>query len=134
MNSDIKDEIVNSFESSYGFIKNNRYSVVEIDNGYCKMEGLISEDSLNPYGIVHGGYIFGLADTAAGIAVSSIGRKAVTISSSIVYLRKVNGNKLIAIAKCLKMGSSIASCDVELFDELDNLVSKVLLEYHYISD
>lgn len=134
MNKNLKKEIIDFFDSSFGFIQNNCYHVIEIDNGYCKMVGDISDDSLNPYGIVHGGYIFGLADTAAGVAVSSNGRKAVTISSSITYLKKVSGKKLIAIAKCLKMGKNIASCEVELFDELDNLVSKVTLEYYYISD
>jgi len=131
MNKEIEQQIIKTVETPKGFIHNNNYKIINIKKHYCKLEGIITENSLNPYETVHGGYIFGLADTAGGIAVSTSGRVAVTTTSTILYLHKAKGNKLTAIANCLKTGKSIVNCEVEIFDEEDNLISKVLLEYLY---
>ena len=66
-----------------GFINSNNYKIIKIEENYCELEGYLTETSVNPFGIAHGGYIFGLADTAAGIAAMTDGRKAVTLNSSI---------------------------------------------------
>jgi len=115
-----------------GFVSNNNYKLVDIDENYCELEGIITETSLNPYGIAHGGYIFGLDDTAAGIAARAKGRNAVTVSSSISYIRMAKGNKIIAIAKCLKEGKNISNYEVEILDEDNKIIAKVLIEYYYI--
>lgn len=115
-----------------GFVSNNNYKLIDVDDNYCELEGIITDTSLNPYNIAHGGYIFGLADTAAGIAARTKGRNAVTVSSSISYIRMVKGNQIKAIAKCLKEGKNISNYEVEILDEDNKLSAKVLIEYYYI--
>ena len=115
-----------------GFVSNNNYKLIDVDDNYCELEGIITDTSLNPYNIAHGGYIFGLADTAAGIAARTKGRNAVTVSSSISYIRMVKGDKIKAIAKCLKEGKNISNYEVEILDEDNKLSAKVLIEYYYI--
>ena len=115
-----------------GFISNNNYKIIEVKDNYCVLEGTITETSLNNFGIAHGGYIFGLADTAAGIAAMSKGRKAVTLSSNINYIKKAKGNKLIAKTLCLKEGKTISNYEVSIYDEEDNLIAKATIEYFYI--
>ena len=51
-----------------GFIEANNYNVVLVKPNYCELEGIITSTSTNHLNIAHGGFIFGLADTAAGIA------------------------------------------------------------------
>ena len=114
-----------------GFISNNNYKIIEVKDNYCVLEGTITETSLNNFGIAHGGYIFGLADTAAGIAAMSKGRKAVTLSSNINYLKKAKGNKLVAKATLLKEGKNISNYEVSIYDEKDNLIAKATIEYFY---
>ena len=115
-----------------GFILNNNYKLLEINNNSCIVEGIITDTSKNNYNIAHGGYIFGLADTAAGIAAMSKGWKAVTLSSNINYIKKAKGNKLIAEAKCLKQGKTISNYEVSIYDEENNLIAKSTIEYFYI--
>ena len=115
-----------------GFVSNNNYKLIDVDDNYCELEGIITDTSLNPYNIAHGGYIFGLADTAAGIAARTKGRNAVTVSSSISYIRMVKGNQIKAIAICLKEGKNISNYEVEILDEDNKLSAKVLIEYYYI--
>ena len=57
-----------ALENDKGFIGNNNYKVIKVEDNYCELEGVLSNSSLNNFGVAHGGYIFGLADTAAGIA------------------------------------------------------------------
>jgi len=129
---ELRDRIESEMKLSEGFVSSNNYRLVDVSDNYCKLEGIITESSLNPYGIAHGGYIFGLADTASGIAARSKGRSAVTSSSYISYLRKVKGNKIIAEAICLKEGNNVSNYEVSIFDDDENIVAKGMFEYFYI--
>jgi len=114
-----------------GFIKFNNYKIIKVEDNYCELEGILTEKSLNPFGIAHGGFIFGLADTAAGIAAMTDGRKAVTINSTIDYLNPGKGN-LKAIAKCLKSGKNIANFEVFIYDDKETLIAKSNINYYYL--
>lgn len=114
------------------FIGCNNYKVLKVEDNYCELEGEVNESSLNPYGLVHGGYIFGLADTAAGIAAKTTGRNAVTINSSIDYLKAVKDVNLKAIARSLKNGKSISVYEVFIYDEKETLVAKASVSYFYV--
>lgn len=116
-----------------GFISANNYEVIKVEEHYCELDGLITETSTNHLGIAHGGYVFGLADTAAGIAAMTDNRTAVTIDSSIQYLKAGKGPKLKAIAKCLKSGKSVGFFEVSIYDIDDNLIAKANINYFYMN-
>lgn len=115
-----------------GFIFSNNFRIVKVEDNYCELEGNITDSSLNPYGIIHGGYIFGLADTAAGIAAKTCGKSAVTLNSTIDYLKVAHSDKIKAIAKCLKSGKTISVYEVFIYDNKDNLIAKASVSYFYI--
>lgn len=125
----MKEKIEEVFNN--GFIKNNNYRIVDFNEELCRVEGKITETSLNPFGIAHGGYVFGLMDTTAGLLVNLFGT-AVTTNSSINYLNKAKGKKLIAEAKLLKKGKTIATCECNVYDEENKIIAKAILEYFYI--
>ena len=116
-----------------GFIGNNNYNIIKVEEGYCELEGIISETSYNNMNIVHGGYIFGLADTAAGIAAMTDERVAVTVDSSIQYLKPGKGSKLKAVAKSLKVGKSVGFFEVLIYDLDDSLIAKANINYFYMN-
>ena len=62
---------------------------------------IITEKSLNNLGVAHGGFIFGLADTAAGIAAMTNGGNVVTVDSNISYFKPAKGERIIAKADAL---------------------------------
>ena len=115
-----------------GYIKANNYNIIKVENNYCEMEGIITETSMNHLGIVHGGYIFGLADTTAGIAAMSEGRNVVTIDSNINYFKPAKGNKIIAIAKSIKVGKTISVYEVYINNEENELLAKATITYYYL--
>ena len=71
----------------------------------------ITKNSLNPYGIAHGGFIFGLGDTVLGMAASATGRPAVTLNSTINYLRPAKSEYIIAKAELIKAGKTLLMLD-----------------------
>lgn len=120
-----------------GFIGNNNYNVIKVEEGYCELEGIISETSYNNMNIVHGGYIFGLADTAAGIAALSCvfgsDVNIVTVDASINYFKPAKGEKLIAKAKTIKPGKTISVIEVEIYNDKNDMVAKTSMTFYYIT-
>ncbi len=125
-------EIIDFVENKTGFIKYNKMHIVELDDCYAKMEALIDENSLNPNGTVHGGLLFGLADTVMGMAARTTGRNLVTINSQIDYLKMAKGKKIIATAEKLKVGKTTAVFRCNMYDEKDVLVATATGTYFFI--
>ena len=116
-----------------GFMKNNNYKVINVSSEYCELEGTITETSLNPFGIVHGGYIFGLIDSAAGILINKQDTKFVTISTNIEYIGNTSTGKITALAKILKKGKNVSYAEVEVYDEKKKLIAKALTNFFNIT-
>jgi acyl-CoA thioesterase len=130
---DLTNKAKEILKKQKGFISANNYEVVKVMDHYCELEGIITDTSTNHLGIAHGGYIFGLADTAAGIAAMTDERVAVTIDSSIQYLKAGKGSKLKAVAKALKVGKSVGFFEVLIYDLEDSLIAKANINYFYMN-
>lgn len=116
-----------------GFMTYNGLYVVEAKENYVKIGVDITEKSLNPFGIVHGGLIYTLADSAMGIALATTGRSGVTLNSTIDYLTPGKGKKLFADTEIVKDGKSIVVFRVNIKDENDTLVSVASGTYYIIN-
>ena len=127
-----KDELINNMEQS-GFIKNNNITIVEIEDGKnAVLKGIITEEAMNPYHIVHGGFIFSLGDTAMGVAAATKSQ-ALTLSSTINYLKPATGSYLIAKAKVIKNGKSICYLQTNIYNDAEELVATMEGNYFYIN-
>lgn len=93
-------EIVNKMLSKDAFSEWLGIKVEKIEEGYCKISMTVKKDMLNGFGIAHGGIVYSLADSALAFASNSRGKHAVTVTTSIHKIERINeGDKLIAIAK-----------------------------------
>lgn len=122
-----------ALENTKGFITNNNYKVIEVRENYCKLEAEITETSINHLNICHGGFLYGLADTAGGVASMTDERVSVTVSSSMNFLRPAAGKKIIAEAIQIKTGQSISVFDVKIYDEKNKIVCTATFTYTYIN-
>lgn len=119
----------NTLDKMKGFISANNYNVIVVDKNYCELEGIVTESSMNHLGIVHGGYIFGLADTAAGIAAMSEGNNVVTVDANINYFKPAKGDKILAKAKAIKVGKTISVYEVLISNKEDDLLAKATVTF-----
>lgn len=116
--------------NNVGFIRANEFKVISITNEKVVLEYNVKESGINPMGIIHGGLLFGLADTAAGTLAFTTGRKCVTTSCNMNYLKPVL-KKVTATATILKIGKNIGYYYVEL-KENNDLVATANINMFFI--
>ena len=72
---------------SNGFIRHNGIRIVSVDEERSVLEAEITDNSRNVWGSVHGGFLYTMADTAAGaFARIKYGRRNVTLNGSMNWL------------------------------------------------
>lgn len=128
------DEIIDKNSNEPGFFKNNDYQIVEIKE--CEsvtLKAILSDKSMNPYGVAHGGLIFGLGDTAMGIVARTTGRSAVTLNATINYLKPAQGEYIIAKSEIIKNGKTTCYLKCNIYNDKDNLVAVMDANYFYIN-
>ena len=85
-----------------------------------------SADLGNGHGIVHGGYVFTLADTAFAYALNSHGRPGMTVHADIAFLRPARvGACLTANATERVFDGRAGIYDVEVRDDGGTLLAEI---------
>lgn len=103
----------------------DQYDIAEAQPGQVTMEVRVKRDSLNPYQLAHGGYLFTLADSVAGLTVYSLGYFSLTLQSNINYLKAAKeGDTLTISGKCLHDGRTTKLVDVVIQNQAGDPVAK----------
>ncbi len=127
-----KEEAIRKLVEEEGFFKHNNYEIVEATEESCILKAKVTKNALNPYGIPHGGFIFGLGDNVMGMVASSSGRPAVTQNSTINYLRPAATEYIIAKGEMIKQGKKTAYIQAKIYDENEKLIAMMDANYFYI--
>ena len=98
------------------------------DEGSVVVQGNPSAKHLNPAGVVHGGYVATVLDTACGCAVHSVlppDTGFTTLELKISYHRAVTPRtgRLRAVGVVLSSGRRVAFSEAKLFDAQDRLLA-----------
>lgn len=92
--------------------------------GHCVLRMQIKKEMLNGFGIVHGGVVFSLADSALAFASNSHGRKAVSIETAISHIESLREGEIItAFAEEESLGNKIAVYRVLVKNESEKVVA-----------
>lgn len=106
--------------------------VEQLSRGCAQASMEIRPEYRNPFGTVHGGCMYTMADVVCSFAVASYGYNAVTSSSAYHYLAAARDTKrLRAAAKVVKYGKNLALTDVEVFSDEGKLLGKGTFT-HYV--
>lgn len=127
-----KENIINNFDKYDGFIKHNNIHIETIDDDRAVLYVDIDKNSLNPNDTVHGGLLFGLADTAMGTLCFSTGKRGVTIDSNISYLKPCKGNIVKCIATPVRIGKTISVYKAEIYNSDNELSAIVTANFMFI--
>lgn len=105
------------------FMEHNHIELerVEMDRAVFKLD--IRPESCNPYGMVHGGAIYTMADNAAGFVAHIDGRYYVTQTSSLHFLRNQSKGTVRAYATVRHRGHSTCLVAVDILGEEDKLIA-----------
>lgn len=117
-------EDMTAYCESHAFMSKNHIHLSAVELDRAVMELTAGPDSLNPYGFVHGGALYTMADCACGAAARTDGRKYVTLSSSFNFLHSGReGDTIRAEAKVRHRGRTTCYMDVELTNEKSVLLA-----------
>ena len=65
MNPEIRETICTHIKS---FLGKDNIEILDLQPGYIYLHAIVPDSGLNIYGGIHGGYLFTLCDTAAGMS------------------------------------------------------------------
>lgn len=106
------------------FAKKFGLRLIEVREGYAKVEMIFSSDLENMFGMAHGGALFALIDEAFEVASNSHGTMAVALNMNINYLASpAKGSKLTAEAKEINKTKKTAAYDIVVTDDNQNMIA-----------
>lgn len=104
----------------------------DITSGTATLGIDVRKEVTQNHGVVHGGAIASLIDTATAFAIISLlapKEKVTTVDLTICYLRPVTKGRLRATAKVLRAGRRLFVVSADVFDKQGTLVSTALSTY-----
>lgn len=107
--------------------------LIEVEEGYASGSVPMREEHNNIYGGMHGGCVFALADTIAGVAASTYGHMVTTLDSHFHYLEAIRDTKkVVCEARVVRHGGRITVLEVEVYDDKRRLVCNGGFTYYNI--
>jgi acyl-CoA thioesterase len=99
-------------------------AVLEVQEGYSKIDMTVRPEMVNGFGIVHGGIAFSLADSAFAFACNNRNTLSVALDTSINFIKPVHvGDVLTAEAKELHNGKSTGLYHITIHNQRGHLVA-----------
>ena len=98
--------------------------VLDIKEGYSKINMTVRKEMINGFGIVHGGIAFALSDSAFAFACNNRNVLSVALDTAINFIKPVHvGDILTAETKELHNGKSTGLYHITITNQLDHTVA-----------
>src|SRR5580700_190030 len=110
----------------FGFV------VQHVERGKVTIRMPVNARHKQVHGVVHGGVLAALADTAGGLATymaSPLGTRVATVEMKINYLEGVERGTVTADAEVVRIGRHLAVVDCDVTDDSKRLVAKALMTF-----
>ena len=108
---------------------------IEIDSiepSRARLSVEVRQELLQLQGVMHGGAIASLIDTAVAFAIISVSEpqdRFTTVEMKVNYLSAIREGRVVADARLIRDGRRIIVADCDVFDSQGRLVAKGLLTY-----
>ena len=98
------------------FMEYNNMEVISCSVDKSEMVAHIGKDSLNPYGMVHGGLMYTMIDCTGGITARADGNAYVTQNCYVNYLSNVSDvSEIYAESDVIRRGKTVVVVHVRVF-------------------
>lgn len=98
--------------------------VIEVKEGYSKINMKVRDEMINGFGIVHGGVAFSLADSCFAFACNNRNVLSVALDTSINFTKPVHvGDILTAEAKEIHNGKSTGLYHITITNQNQHIVA-----------
>ena len=113
-----------------------KISLDQIDDGFARFRMPFRKELTQAYGLVHGGAIATLADTAVAFAMMTMiqpGERVITVEFKINFLAPVTKDEMIGEARIINRGKRLALADMEVKTGDGRLIARGLATYIILS-
>lgn len=123
-----KKDLINRVKRSSGEIQlwdTLGFELKEFGEGQAVFEVAWRKEISRSGGILHGGVLAALIDSACAMAAISLvgpGESTTTIDLQVSFTRPVSEGRIRAVGKCLKLGQKVAFCEAKVWNEKEDLV------------
>ena len=118
------EKIVDTMYQNDAFSQWLGIEVVEVKDGYCKLNMTVRKEMLNGFHIAHGGIAYSLADSALAFASNSHGRKSLSVETSISHTVSVKeGDVLTVTTKELSLSDKIGVYLITIINQRNEAVA-----------
>ena len=96
-----------------------RIELDDVGRGTATLGLNVRKELTQNHGVVHGGVIASLIDTATAFAIISLldpGERVTTVDLTISYLRPLRTGRITAVAKVVRAGRRLFVASAEVFD------------------
>ncbi|KPK89311.1 MAG: thioesterase [Deltaproteobacteria bacterium SM23_61] len=123
MDPKVKEAIFRQVERE-PFAQKFGLKLMDLDDGYSRVEMTFTPDMENIFGMAHGGALFALIDEAFETASNSHGTMAVALNLNTTYVSSpAPGTRLTAEAREFSRTSKTANYDIRVTDEKGTLIA-----------
>ena len=123
MDNRVKEAIFRKVEKE-PFAQKFGIKLLDLGEGYSRVEMRFTPDMENIFGLIHGGALFALIDEAFETASNSHGTVAVALNMNITYVSSPPlGSRLVAEAREFSQTQRTAGYDIKVLDERNNLIA-----------
>ena len=114
------------------FVRYNHIELLSVEPDAAFLRLQVRSESKNPYGVIHGGALFTMADNGAGIAANTDGRHYVTHTSSFTLVSNQMGGTVYAEARVRHRGKTTCLVAVDITGEDGKLLATGEFVYYHV--
>ena len=116
------------------FMEYNGIEVVSVSEEHSVLKAVLTENSENPYGMIHGGLIYTMMDCTAGITARADGNAYVTQNSYLNFLSNVRGEREIyAESDVIRRGKTLTIVHVIVRTEAGQILADGVVDMFRVS-
>ena len=110
------------------FMQHNHMEITKVSPECSEIRMKVHPEGLNIMAMVHGGLIYSLADVVTGITARADGRRYVTQSAHINFIKNISEGTVIAKGILVRRGRSITIVRGEVTDAEGKLLADVTVD------
>ena len=112
---DLSKRVVDTMMNGDAFSHWLGIEVLEVSEGFCKLQMIVRDEMMNGFNIAHGGIAYSLADSCLAFAANSYGIQSLSIETSITHTKKVKSEDVLtATSKEINNSKKTSMYDISI--------------------
>lgn len=118
-------EIVNTMMATDTYSQWLGITILDIKEGFCKLQMTVRAEMCNGHGITHGGISYAISDSALAFASNSRGQKCVSIETAIAHILPIFTDDILTVTCSeINCSKSLGRYVSEVHNQKNQLVAR----------